>query len=70
MFLGSYPVVELTRVIAVSGTYYFPDMQGWFVFEIAGMWLLYLAIIPVYLFFTRPIFILNRKKANESHVKG
>jgi hypothetical protein len=68
MFLGSYPVIELTRVIVVSGTSYYPDMKGWFTFEIAGMWLLYLSIIPVYLFFTRTS--LNKKKVTNNHVKG
>ena len=62
MFLGSYPVIELTRVIVVSGTYYYPDMKGWFGVEIAAMWLFYLSIIPVYLLFTRPGFSLFRKK--------
>ncbi len=70
MFLGSYPVVELTRVIVVSGTHYYPEMQGWFAFEIAGMWLFYLSIIPIYLLFTRPGFILNKRKVNDGHVKG
>jgi|PlaIllAssembly_1097288.scaffolds.fasta_scaffold1474041_1 hypothetical protein len=69
MFLGSYPVIELTRVIVVSGTHYYPEMQGWFALEIAGMWLLYLSIIPVYLFFTRPGFSLNKRKAGSGDVK-
>lgn len=70
MFLSSYPVVELTRLIIVSGSLYYPEMQGWFVFELAGMWLLYLSIIPVYLYFTRPGFGLNRKKVGGGDVKG
>jgi hypothetical protein len=50
MLLGLYPVAELTRVIIVSGTYYFPEMHGQFAVEIALMWILYLSIIPVFLF--------------------
>ena len=49
MLLGLYPIAELTRVIIVSGRYYFPDMDGQFIVEIAVMWVLYLLIIPVYL---------------------
>jgi hypothetical protein len=70
MFLGSYPVIELTRVIVVSGTAYYPNMRNWFAVEIAAMWFLYLSIIPVYLFFTRTGFSLNRKKVTNDHAKG
>jgi flagellar biosynthesis/type III secretory pathway M-ring protein FliF/YscJ len=51
MLLGLYPIAELTRVIVVSGEYYFPDMKGQFIAEIAIMWALYLAIVPVFLVF-------------------
>jgi hypothetical protein len=64
MFLGSYPVIELTRVIVVSGTSYYPEMKGWFTFEIAGMWLLYLSIIPVYLFFIPYIFSSKQRRGH------
>jgi hypothetical protein len=70
MILGSYPVIELTRVIVVSGTYYFPDMKGWFALEIAAMWIFYLSIIPVYLLFTQPSFSLFRRKVSNNNVKG
>ncbi len=70
MFLGSYPVIELTRVILVDGRHYYPELLGWFIFEIAGMWLPYLAIVPIYLFFTRPSFGLKRKKVGGGDVKG
>jgi hypothetical protein len=69
MLLAIYPVVELTRLIVVSGNFYFPDMKGWFVFEITSMWIFYLSIIPVYLLFTQPSFNLKRKKVNSGHVK-
>jgi hypothetical protein len=49
MLLGLYPIAELTRVIIVSGTFYFPDMNGQFTAEIAIMWTLYLCIIPIFL---------------------
>jgi len=49
MLLALYPIAELTRVILVSGEYYFPEMKGQFGAEIAIMWLLYLSIIPVFL---------------------
>ncbi len=69
MFLGSYPIIELTRLILISGTFYFPGMQGWFAVEIATMWLFYVSIIPVYLLFTRPGFSLFRKKLGGGNVK-
>jgi len=52
MLLGLYPIVELTRVIIISGEYYFPEMGGQFAAEIAIMWTLYLLIIPVFLLLT------------------
>lgn len=51
MLLGLYPIIELTRVIIVSGEIYFPEMTGQFVAEIAIMWTLYLSIAPVFLVF-------------------
>ncbi len=51
MLLGLYPITELTRVIIVSGEYYFPEMKGQFAAEIAIMWILYLSIVPVFLVF-------------------
>jgi len=53
MLLGLYPIAELTRVIVVSGTYYYPEMDGQFAAEIAIMWLLYLSIIPIFLLINR-----------------
>lgn len=50
MLLALYPIAELTRVILVSGEYYFPEMRGQFGAEIAIMWILYLSIVPVFLF--------------------
>jgi hypothetical protein len=66
MLLGLYPIIELTRVIIVSGRYYFPDMDAQFFAEVAIMWLLYLAIIPVFLFISKHISIKvsRRKKEN------
>jgi hypothetical protein len=49
MLSALYPVVELTRVIIVSGTYYLPEMRGHYVAEIIAMWVLYLGIIPVFI---------------------
>lgn len=51
MLLGLYPIAELTRVIIVSGEFYFPNMKGQFVAEIAVMWILYLSIAPVFMIF-------------------
>ncbi len=51
MLLGLYPIAELTRVIIVSGEFYFPEMKGQFAAEIAIMWILYLSIVPVFLLF-------------------
>jgi len=59
MLLGLYPVVELTRVIIVGGTYYFPEMRFKFATEITVMWVLYLAIIPVFL-------MINRQKPTDN----
>jgi hypothetical protein len=50
MLLALYPIVELTRVILVSGLIYFPDMADHFAAEIAIMWTFYLSIIPVYIY--------------------
>jgi hypothetical protein len=52
MLLGLYPIAELTRVIVVSGNYYFPQMHGEFAGEIVFMWTFYLCIVPTFLFFT------------------
>ncbi len=49
MLLGLYPITELTRIIIVSGEFYFPEMKGQFAAEIAIMWILYLSIVPVFL---------------------
>jgi hypothetical protein len=49
MLLSLYPIAELTRVILVSGNYYFPEMEGQFAAEITIMWVLYLSIVPVFL---------------------
>ena len=51
MLLGLYPIAELTRVILVSGMFYFPEMQGQLYAEVAVMWILYLSIVPVFLMF-------------------
>lgn len=53
MLLGLYPIAELTRVILISGYAYYPNMNVQFIVEIIIMWLLYLAIIPVFLFTSR-----------------
>jgi hypothetical protein len=66
MLLGLYPIAELTRVIVVSGTYYFPDMKGQFAAEIIVMWLLYLMIAPVYLMIVNRRFKLFRKFRKET----
>ncbi len=52
MLLTLYPAVELTRVIVVAGPLYFPQMQGKFVYEIVTLWVMYLLMIPVYLWIT------------------
>jgi hypothetical protein len=49
MLLALYPIAELTRVILVSGEFYFPEMKGQFAAEIAIMWVLYLSIVPLFL---------------------
>ncbi len=51
MLLGLYPIAELTRVILVSGTYYFPGLKSQLIAEIIIMWTLYLSIAPVFLLF-------------------
>ncbi len=48
MLLSAYPIVELTRVIRVSGQFYFPEMDGQFIAEIVIMWILYLSIPLIY----------------------
>jgi uncharacterized membrane protein len=52
MLLALYPIAELTRVILVSGEYYFPEMKGQFGAEITIMWAMYVSIIPVFLLLT------------------
>lgn len=47
--LTAYAPIELTRVIVLSGWFYFPEMQGQFIGELITMWTLYLLIIPVFL---------------------
>lgn len=49
MLLGLYPIIELTRIIILNGWTIWPEMKGCFWTEIAIMWTLYLAIIPVFL---------------------
>jgi|WetSurMetagenome_2_1015567.scaffolds.fasta_scaffold653809_2 hypothetical protein len=65
MLLGLYPIAELTRVIVVSGDFYFPEMKGQFTFEIAIMWILYVSIIPVFLFFNSHRLRHYRQMRNE-----
>lgn len=63
---GLYPTVELTRVILVSGTYYYPGMTHYFYLEIAGMWIFYLAIIPVFLLFAKGVKHFGKQPSNQS----
>ena len=65
MLLALYPIAELTRVIVVSGEYYFPGMKGQFGFELAAMWTMYLAIIPVFLLINNHKIRNYRKKRIE-----
>jgi len=65
MLLGLYPIVELTRVIIVSGQFYFPEMKGQFAAEIAVMWILYLSIVPVFLLFNNRRLRFYRRMRNE-----
>lgn len=65
MLLGLYPIVELTRVIIVSGQFYFPEMKGQFAAEIAVMWVLYLSIVPVFLLFNNRRLRFYRRMRNE-----
>ena len=74
MLLGLYPIVELTRVIVVSGVYYFPEMKGQFAAEVGIMWILYLMIVPVFLLVNQQRIrnynklktkLLKRKQADE-----
>jgi hypothetical protein len=51
MLLALYPIAELTRVIVISGTFYFPEMKWQLVSEVTIMWFLYLSIVPVFLLF-------------------
>lgn len=53
MLCGLYPVLELTRMILVAWEWYYPAMGGEFIREIALMWLMYLGIIPLYIWVTR-----------------
>jgi hypothetical protein len=64
MLLGLYPIAELTRVILISGEFYFPHMKGQFGAEIAIMWTLYFSIIPVYLL------VNSRKLRHYNHKKN
>lgn len=66
MLLGLYPIIELTRVIVISGEAYFPEMKGQFAAEIAIMWTLYLSIIPVFLFVHSRIMRHYSPKTEES----
>jgi uncharacterized membrane protein len=77
MLLGLYPIVELTRVIVVSGVYYFPEMKGQFAAEISIMWILYIMIVPVFLLLNQHRIrnynklktkLLKRKQAGEINV--
>ena len=46
MFLGAYPIMELTRLILIWGRTY--SLLNWEIyFELGFMWVFYLAIIPV-----------------------
>lgn len=63
MLLGLYPIAELTRVIVVSGVFYFPDMTGQLYAEVAVMWVMYLSIIPVFLFFN------NRRSQDDRRLR-
>jgi uncharacterized membrane protein len=69
MLLGLYPIVELTRVIVVSGEHYFPEMGGQFAAEIAIMWTLYLLIIPVFLLLVNS-FLRQARKAEKPEKDG
>jgi hypothetical protein len=51
MILALYQTVELTRIVILNGWTLWPEMQGFFIAEIALMWLFYLLIIPVFLLF-------------------
>ena len=53
MLCGLYPIAELTRIILVAWEWYYPAMGGKFILEIALMWLMYLGIIPLYIWVTR-----------------
>ncbi len=66
MLLGLYPIIELTRVIIISGEAYFPEMKGQFAAEIAIMWILYLSIVPVFLFVHSRIMRYYSPKTEES----
>jgi uncharacterized membrane protein len=70
MLLGLYPIVELTRVIIVSGEFYFPEMKGQFAAEIAIMWILYLAIVPVFLLINSYLFNHSPKNNKEAFRKS
>jgi hypothetical protein len=63
MLLALYPIAELTRVILISGEFYFPEMKGQFAAEIAIMWVLYLSIVPLFLM------INNRRLRHYRNIK-
>jgi hypothetical protein len=51
LLLGLYPIAELTRVIRDDKEFYYPHMETQFTIEMVSMWVLYLCIIPVFLWF-------------------
>lgn len=56
LLCAAYPVMELTRLIVVNALInrLYPEMPiGLFYFELVYIWVMYLAIIPVYLIATR-----------------
>ena len=65
MLMALYPIAELTRVILVSGEYYFPEMKGQFGAEITIMWAMYLSIIPVFLLINNRRLRSYQKKKRE-----
>jgi hypothetical protein len=44
MACGLYPIAELTRLILISGRYYYPEMEPQFYTEVSVMWIMYLSI--------------------------
>ena len=56
LLCAAYPVMELTRLIVVNALInrLYPEMHiGLYYLELAFIWVMYLAIIPVYLIATR-----------------